>query len=321
MCTAVTYQTHDFYFGRNLDYEFSYGESVTVTPRHYPFSFINGKKTENHAALIGMAHVLNDYPLYYDAVNEHGLCMAGLNFPGNAYYPDANEIAPEKEQIAPFEFVPYVLAACATVGEARELLENACLVNVPFSQELPPAPLHYMIADKSGCLVVEPTKEGLMLYDNPVGVLTNNPPFPMQLTHLSNYASLSRKDPIPSFAAGFTPQLYSRGMGGIGLPGDVSSMSRFVRAAFVRMNSVSGTSEKESVSQFFHILGAVEQVRGECELANGKFEITIYSACCNADKGIYYYTTYDDRSICACDMHSVDLDGQALKNLSVVSAF
>lgn len=320
MCTAVTYQTQDFYFGRNLDYEFSYGESVTVTPRHFPFSFINGKKTENHAALIGMAHVLNDYPLYYDAVNEHGLCMAGLNFPENAHYPETGEIAPEKEQIAPFEFVPYVLTACTTVFEARKLLENACLVNVPFSPELPPSPLHYMIADKTGCLVVEPTEEGLMLYDNPVGVLTNNPPFPMQMTNLANYASLSRKDPIPSFATGFTPRLYSRGMGGIGLPGDVSSMSRFVRAAFVRMNSVSGTSEKESVSQFFHILGSVEQVRGECELANGKFEITIYSACCNADKGIYYYTTYDNRSICACDMHSVDLESEALKKLSVVTA-
>ncbi len=312
MCTAITYQTHDFYFGRNLDYEFSYGESVAVTPRRYPFSFTNGKKCTSHAAFIGMAHVANEFPLYYDAVNEYGLGMAGLNFPNNAHYFSPEEVKSGEQAVAAFEFIPYILCTCRTLTEARALLSQVRLVNLPFSPNLPPSPLHYLLADKTGCLAIEPVKEGLMVYENPVGVLTNNPPFPMQLVNLANYSSLSRKDPVPRFADGFAPTLYSRGMGGIGLPGDVSSMSRFVRAAFVRMNSVSGDSENESVHQFFHLLGAVEQVRGECELADGKFEITIYSSCCNADKGIYYYTTYEDRSIHVCDMHTADLDSTAL---------
>ncbi|MDE7303119.1 MAG: linear amide C-N hydrolase, partial [Oscillospiraceae bacterium] len=105
---------------------------------------------------------------------------------------------------------------------------------------------------------------------------------------------------------------YSRGMGALGLPGDLSSQSRFVRVAFVKMNSVSGDSEAESVSQFFHILGSVDQQRGCCDVGEGKFEITLYTSCCNADKGIYYYTTYNNHQITAVDMHRENLDGSSI---------
>lgn len=78
------------------------------------------------------------------------------------------------------------------------------------------------------------------------------------------------------------------------------------------MNSVCGRGEKESVSQFFHILGSVDQQRGCCVLENGKYEVTLYTSCCNADKGIYYYTTYENRQITAVDMHRENLDGEEL---------
>ena len=84
MCTAATYRTKDFYIGRTLDYEFSYGDEITITPRHYPFQFRHMGMRESHYAMVGMAHVAADYPLYYDAVNEKGVGMAGLNFVGNA---------------------------------------------------------------------------------------------------------------------------------------------------------------------------------------------------------------------------------------------
>ena len=86
MCTAAVYKTKDFYFGRTLDYEFSYGDEVTVTPRNYPFHFRNMGDMESHYAMIGMATVADGYPLYYEATNEAGLSMAGLNFPGNAVF-------------------------------------------------------------------------------------------------------------------------------------------------------------------------------------------------------------------------------------------
>ena len=105
---------------------------------------------------------------------------------------------------------------------------------------------------------------------------------------------------------------YSRGMGALGLPGDLSSASRFARVAFTKLNSKSGDNENDSVSQFFHILGSVDQQRGCCEVAEGKYEITIYTSCCNADKGIYYYTTYNCHRINAVDMHKVNLDDSKL---------
>ena len=101
-------------------------------------------------------------------------------------------------------------------------------------------------------------------------------------------------------------------MGALGLPGDLSSASRFARVAFTRLHAMSGESEKESISQFFHILGSVDQQRGCCEVADGKYEITLYTSCCNATKGIYYYTTYTNRQITAVDMHREKLDGTEL---------
>ncbi len=309
MCTAAAYRTEDFYFGRTLDNEFSYGDEVTVTPRNYPFHFREKEDIKTHYAIIGMAYVAEDYPLYYDAVNEKGLAMAGLNFVGNAVY---REYERDKDNIAQFELIPWILGQCATVGQARSFLENINLRNTRFNPDLPLAQLHWMIADREESVTVEAVADGLKIYDNPVGVLTNNPPFATQLFALNNYMHLSAKPPVNTFAPGLALHQYCLGMGAIGLPGDLSSQSRFVRAAFTKMNSVCGKGENESVSQFFHILGAVEQQRGCCVLENGKYEVTLYTSCCNATKGIYYYTTYDNHRITGVDMHREDLDGERL---------
>lgn len=316
MCTAATYKQNDFYFGRTLDYDQSFGEEVVVTPRNYPFYFRHMEKLEHHYAMIGMSCVAEDYPLYYDAVNEKGLGMAGLNFPGNACFGERKE---QRDNVAQFEFIPWILGRCACLAEAREQLLRINLVNTPFSEALPIAELHWIIADSSGAITVEAVKEGLRVYDNPVGILTNNPPFDMQLFQLNRYMQLSPKQPENRFSDKLHLAPYSRGMGAIGLPGDLSSPSRFVRAAFTKLNSLSGASEQESVSQFFHILGSVFQARGCCELENGKYEITLYTSCCNADKGIYYYTTYENHQISAVDMHRTELDESRLFRYPAVS--
>ena len=305
MCTAVTYQTKDFYFGRTLDYEHSYSEEVTITPRNFPLQFRNKSTLENHYAMIGMAHVIHDYPLYFDAVNEKGLAMAGLNFVG---YADYKEPMSGKDNITHFEFIPWILAQSASVKEAKEQIEKINLTNIPFSAELPPAQLHWIIADHNEAITVESVQEGIHIYPNPAGVLTNNPPFNEQIFQLNNYMHLSPKEPCNHFSDKLSLHAYSRGMGAMGLPGDLSSQSRFVRAAFVKLNSVSEATESKSVSQFFHILESVNQPRGCCEVKDGKFETTIYTSCCNTDKGIYYYTTYDNHQITAVNMHREKLD-------------
>lgn len=315
MCTAVTYKTKDFYFGRTLDYEYSYAEEVTITPRKFPLPFRCGNVLQNHYAIIGMAHVVDDYPLYFDAVNEKGLAMAGLNFVGYAHYAENHS---EKENIASFEFIPWILSQCASVKEAQERLEKINLTNVPFSKDLPPAQLHWIIADHDESITVESVKEGLRVYPNPAGVLTNNPPFGEQLFQLNNYMHLSVREPENRFSNQLALHSYSRGMGALGLPGDLSSQSRFVRAAFVKLNSVSGASESESVSQFFHILEAVSQPRGCCQVGEGEYETTIYTSCCNTDKGIYYYTTYDNHQITAVHLHREKLDDAFLVRYPLV---
>lgn len=316
MCTAATYKTKDFYMGRTLDYEFSYGDEVTVTPRNYPFHFRHMGDCKSHYAMIGMAYVADSYPLYYDAVNEKGLGMAGLNFVGNACYQEVEE---GRENVAQFEFIPWILAKCATVSEARDAILKMNLTGTPYSEQLPCASLHWIISDKDACITVECMEDGLHVYDNPVGVLTNNPPFPTQMFLLNNYMNLSPKQPENHFAKDLPLSSYSRGMGGLGLPGDLSSASRFAKVAFTKMNALSGDSEAESVSQFFHILGSVEQQRGCCEVEPGKYEITIYTSCVNTDKGIYYYTTYDNHQISAVDMHRENLDGTELSRYPLVN--
>lgn len=315
MCTAATYKTKDFYFGRTLDYEFSYGEEVTITPRNYPFHFLEAGDMDNHYAMIGMAHIVQDYPLYYDAVNEKGLAAAGLNFVGNAHY---NESVQGEENIAVFELIPWILCNFATVKECRERLVKINLTGTPFNEKLPTAKLHWIIADKEEAITLEAVKDGICIYENPAGVLTNNPPFPEQMFHLNNYMHLSPKPPQNLFAKELPLAPYSRGMGALGLPGDLSSQSRFVRVAFVKMNSVSGDSENESVGQFFHILGSVDQQNGCCELENGEYERTIYTSCCNASRGIYYYNTYNNRQITAVDMYREDVDGKTLYHYPMI---
>ena len=309
MCTAITYQTKQLYFGRTLDYECSYGEQVTVTPRNYPFDFRHAGPVHTHYAMIGMAHVADGYPLYYDAVNEKGLCMAGLNFVGNAVYAQPK---PDRTNIAQFEFIPWLLGRCASVAQARTELSKLNLTGTPFSAALPAAQLHWLIADQKEAVTIESAADGLHVYENPVGVLTNNPPFEQQLFNLNNYMQLSPKQPENRFSESLPLHCYSRGMGALGLPGDLSSPSRFVRAAFVRANARAEQTEDASVSQFFHILTSVEQQRGCCELDDGQFEITLYSSCCNADQGIYYYTTYDNRQITGVKLHAADLDSARL---------
>ncbi len=306
MCTALNLTTKDHYFGRTLDLDCSYGEEVCVMPRNFPMEFRCMNNIDSHYAMIGMATVVGDVPLFYDAINEYGLSMAGLNFPGNAYYAPKDV---KKDNITPFEFIPWILGQCKTVAEARELLARINLVDIPFSETLPLSPLHWMIDDRQEAIVVEQMQDGLHIHDNPVGVMTNNPPFEYQLSNLNNYRNLRVDSGDNTFAKNLSLNVYCQGMGAIGLPGDVSSMSRFVRIAFGRANSVCETDEASSVSQFFHLLGTVEMVRGCCLTDTGKWDITVYTSCMNAEKGLYYYTTYDNRRISCVDMYKTELDG------------
>lgn len=308
MCTAITYTSKNHYFGRNLDLEYSYNEVVTITPRNFPLKFRNVPEIKRHYSLIGISTNEDGYPLYYDATNEKGLSMAGLNFPENAFY---TPICDDKYNIAPFEFILWILSQCKSVEEAKSLIQKTSLAKIRFSDKFPLTPLHFIIADKTCSITVEPLKCGLEIYENPVGVLTNSPTFDIQMFNLANYMHLSTTVPENTFSSKISLKPYSNGMGALGLPGDLSSSSRFVRAAFTKLNSPECNSEKESISQFFHILSSVAHTKGSVKVGE-KYEITVYSSCTNTDKGIYYYTTYENSSVTGVDMHRVPLDSSQL---------
>ncbi len=298
MCTCITMKTRDVYFGRTMDIHYHFGEQVAVTPRGLSITLKSGEVFESWYAMIGMASVRGSYPLYAEATNERGLSMAGLNFPDNAWY---GEPLPGKTNLAPYELIPWVLGSFGTIEEVKRELPSVWLTDIPLNKDTPLSPLHWMISDRTGgSLVVEQTREeGLRVYDNPFGVLTNNPTFPYHSMNLNSFMNLTSQPPQNRFCKGLDLTAFGSGMGSIGLPGDNSPTSRFVRTCFNRANSLCGDSEEDSVSQFFHILDNVWMVRGSTMLKGSVCNTTTYACCMNVFKGVYYYKTYSNSQLTA----------------------
>ncbi|WP_191399806.1 choloylglycine hydrolase [Flavonifractor sp. An306] len=296
MCTSIALTTKDTYTGRNLDLEYAFGEKVVITPRQFPLQFHKMPALETHQSIIGMASVAEGYPLYAEGVNESGVYMAGLNFPGNAHYPPEGGAG---EALAPYELIPWLLGTCKTAAEAAEQMRRIPLLGVPFRPDMPLAPLHWHIADRRGAFVAEPMEDGVKVYPDPVGVLTNNPPFPFHRINLTQYRGLSAAQPDNTLDPALELPTFGQGMGAIGLPGDWSPASRYVRTAFCKRNSVCENSEESSVSQFFHLLDTVAMPRGAVRTPEGNCDITRYSCCINTATGTYYYKTYDNCAITA----------------------
>ncbi len=310
MCTAISYCDGAHYFGRNLDVEGSYREGVVITPRKFPLAYRYATEQKEHYAMIGMATVVDGYPLYFDATNEMGLSVAGLNFPGNAQYGVYTE---RKVNIAPFELTPYILSQCASTVEAEALLLGANLVHLAFRQDIPVTPLHWMISDADRSVVLECTEDGIHVYENPFGVLTNSPPFPFHKENLHRYMGLHEGLEENTLSEELPLENISLGFGAMGLPGDFSSISRFVKAVFVKEKSLHSDTEQGATAQFFRILQAVAMPKGCVLMKNGAYEYTRYSSCCHTRKQDYYYQTYDDFTLHRVSLREHDLQSRTLK--------
>ena len=310
MCTSLAFKANQkFYFGRNLDLECGYGEHVVVTPQEFPFHFTNGKTINHHDPLLGMAMIMHDYPLYYEACNTHGLAIAGLNFPGNAVYhqPKAGYI-----NVSPYELIPYILTQYRSIETLKDDLSRFNLTDIAFDSKLPLAPLHWMVSDGDTTLILESMDDGLHVYEDRYHVLTNNPPFPFHDQNIVNYLNVTNQVATNRFSNILDIQPVGAGFGGIGLPGDASPASRFVRAAFLRANLPDMQDENRAMSQFFHILDNVAMVKGMTYTTTGQYDLTLYSGCINVSDGIYYLKRYDSPNIAKVSLKGLDTSGKRL---------
>ena len=310
MCTSIAMPWGGGYFGRNMDIEYDFGQVVAVMPRRYPLRFLRQPAAERHYAMIGMARVADHYPLYAEAANEKGLYMAGLNFPGSAWYPP--EPPEGRDAAAPWELIPWVLSSCATLAEAKARLARWSPLDIPFAEGMPLAPLHWHIADAAGAAVLEATRCGVRLYDDPVGVLTNNPPFPFHQENLRQYIGLGPRQPDNRIAPGLPLQPFGQGMGGIGLPGDASPASRYLRAAFHKLHSPDPGGEGARMAQVFRLLETVAMAKGGVVTPEGAYDVTAYACCISAKAGVYYYQTYENSRVSAVRLRGTELEGEAL---------
>lgn len=315
MCTAFSYYKDGLYFGRNMDIEFNFGQKVIVVPRGFKFNWkeetaraiYSSFGSKSQIAIIGMANITDNYPFLAEGVNEYGLCMASLNYPGNAYY---GKPEPGHVNLAPPEFIPYILSNFKSVDEAMFILKKIKLCDVLVNEKLPLAPLHYILSDREKSVVIEPDKNGTKIYENTYGVLTNNPSFPYHLANMENYMGLRVDNFDESFTKRIEPKAYGRGLGAIGLPGDSSPASRFVRATYYKY--ISEENDTPAVPEVFRILDIVSMVKGSVKTEDGKDEFTAYSACIDAENGIYYFKTYDSLGVFKVKMADCDLDSDKL---------
>ena len=307
MCTAIFDNKYGCFFGRTLDLEYSLGQEVAKTDQGTALSFIYEGKIEAKFAFIGMAHRARreadgeHIPLYFDGMNERGLAIAALNFYGFAHYAKR---ADRCRNLASFEVIPYILANCGNIDCVKKLLSGANITADSFSSKLPATPLHFMVADKEGAIVIEQTESGLKIHENPTGVMTNSPTLDYHMLKLSEYSYLSPNPPINNLSPKADLPQFSRGLGAVGLPGDFSSSSRFIRAAFLKNHTIMPTQglfgdadENAARDRFFHVMSGVSVPLG-CIMTNeSKPVCTVYTSVCDMEKLAYHYISYTDPKI------------------------
>lgn len=284
MCTSIAMRGKNIIFGRNMDIDYNFGERAIIMPRNFPLKFKSAVPPEKHYSVIGTGAVFEGYPLFADGMNENGLCIAALKFTDNSFY--SPKIEEGKINLAPYEIIPYLLGKCRNLCEVKTILSDINIINVPFNENLPLSPLHWHIADKNGSVTVEPMSDGVKIYENTADILTNNPPFPFHIQNIAQYKTLS-----PYFPE-IKPEPFGLGFGGIGLPGDYSPASRFIRADFLLSHT-----KRHDVTQLFHILNSVAIPEGAVYTPDKKAHKTTYSCCFDGENLTYFYKTYDDLNI------------------------
>lgn len=312
MCTGVRFSDDkgNMYFGRNLDWSTGYGQKVVVTPRGYKYKSAFLGEMANSPALIGMGIVVENIPLYFDCANEHGLAIAGLNFPGYAAY--EKDAVKDRTNVAAYEFPLWVALNFKTVAEVKRALANVAIVAKPVNPQYPVSELHWLIGDGKQSIVVEYTAAGMEIYDNAVDILTNQPGYGWHKENLRNYMNLFPQ--MPKEVKWREASMVPFGSGSLmrGIPGGFYSTDRFVRVAYLNTHYPVQVDEASNVSRLFHTLAGVAMIDGGAQMGDGAYEKTVYTGGYSAATKTYYYNTYEDPAIKSVAMKDHDLDSAEL---------
>ncbi|MCE5294151.1 MAG: choloylglycine hydrolase family protein [Chlamydiales bacterium] len=324
-CTGMKLTAKDgsVIHGRTLEF----GEVVDITavviPRGYAFTGTTpgGKGLQYTAKYATVGAIAFDDPAIMDGMNEKGLSVGTFYFPTFAGYATITSDNQSKA-LSPIEFPNWIVTQFATIDEVKAALDTVVIAPTVNKNWGPvPAPFHYIVYDKSGkALVIEPVDGKLVTHDNPVGTFTNSPQFEWHMENLRNYINLTPFNAKPVMLNGIEFSQFGQGSGMVGMPGDFTPPSRFVRATIFSATAEAPVDAEEGVFQLFHILNQFDIPVGS---AKAKVDGVVHSdytqMTCVRDPGSlkFFFRTYNDQTIRMIDLSKFDPNAKALKKLNV----
>lgn len=303
MCTSVIYenQNNEFFLARTMDFSIPLSGKPIFIPKDFVFYKAQSKKTFSSSYhFVGAGRLVDEY-VFGDGVNEKGLSVASLYFSDDAVYQEPKNM--NELQLAPHDVVAWLLGTCETVAEVTSKIKEISIV-----AEVSPVingvlPLHWLVADKTGAsIVIEPVKQGLEIYENTVQVMANSPSFPWHLTNLNQYPMLSNISAPSSNYHEFIAKGNGAGSGAVGLPGDYTSISRFVRIAFMNQYCEKGQTPEESINIISRMLSAVYIPKGVKLKSNGAIDYTQFTSFMDLERSSYVINYYENNRFLQIDL-------------------
>lgn len=324
-CTGIKLTAKDgsLVHGRTLEFGIDVDISVAVIPRGYAFKGTTPKGdgmsyTAKYAAVGAIAF---GNPALMDGINERGLAVGTFYFPGFAEYKETDQ-ENQQHSLSPVEFSNWILTQFESIDEIKAALASVVIApTVIKSWGKQPPPFHYIVYDKSGeSLVIEPVGGNLLTYDNKLGVFTNSPEFDWHMSNLRNYINLTPFNVEPITLSGVTLKPFGEGSGMVGMPGDFTPPSRFVRAAIYSTTAIPSKNAEEGILQLFHILNQFDIPIGVARAKEGNVvytDQTLLTAARDPQALKFYYKSYRDQAIKVVELKKFDLNAKEIKTLKV----
>lgn len=313
-CTGITLKTQKgtTVVARTIEWGGSYLNSqYVIVPRGYKQnSFIIGGKEgmsfTSRYGYVGLAVEQKEF--IAEGLNEKGLSAGLFYFPHYGKYANPDTIRPDKN-IADLYLVSWILGSCATVEEVKQAVQDVCVTAI----DPRASTVHWRFVDLSGRQLVLEVIDGVArFYENELGVLTNSPDFDWQLKNLNNYVNLYSGTADSQSLGSITLNSFGAGSGFLGLPGDVTPPSRFVRAAFYQSATPQQATEEQTVRQCFQILNNFDIPIG-IEHKHGQPMVDIPSAtqwtsATDMTNRVIYFRTMYNSAIRSIDLKSIDFN-------------